>query len=156
MRRIFTPEEANRTLPLVRGIVRDILDCGQAIRSSTLPMEDLPTRTLRTKLRGLISELQGIGCEYKDWQFARGLVDFPGRLDGRPVFFCWRGDEARITHYHAVDEGFLGRRRIPASLLSPAILSSASPSAFPAESACCGAIALSLNRLPRGEVTTPR
>ena len=143
MRRVFTPEEANRTLPLVRGIVRDIVSCGQELRDSSSPMEDMKTRSLRTRLRGLIGELHQIGCEYKDWQFTRGLVDFPGKLDGRPVLFCWRGDEARITHYHGYDEGFLGRRLIPSASLIQ-------------HSDCCGAIALSLNRLPRGEVTTPR
>lgn len=41
------------------------------------------------------------------------LVDFPATLDGREIYLCWRLGEKRVAHYHAVDEGFSGRKRLP-------------------------------------------
>ena len=42
----------------------------------------------------------------------QGLVDFYGRVDGRLVWLCWKYGEAEVTHYHALDEGFGGRKPI--------------------------------------------
>lgn len=47
------------------------------------------------------------------------LVDFPCRLEGREVFLCWRLGEKSITHYHGLEEGFAGRRPLPAKAAGP-------------------------------------
>jgi hypothetical protein len=39
-----------------------------------------------------------------------GLVDFPGELEGRPVFLCWRLGEERVRFWHDLRSGFVGRR----------------------------------------------
>jgi hypothetical protein len=39
-----------------------------------------------------------------------GLLDFPGELDGRPVYLCWRADEELVGHWHDLTSGFAGRR----------------------------------------------
>jgi hypothetical protein len=39
-----------------------------------------------------------------------GLCDFPSERDGRLVYLCWRVCEARIGHWHEIDEGYAGRR----------------------------------------------
>jgi hypothetical protein len=39
-----------------------------------------------------------------------GLVDFPGDVDGRRVFLCWRLGEPDVSWYHEVDSGFAGRQ----------------------------------------------
>ena len=39
-----------------------------------------------------------------------GLVDFPGRVHGRPAFLCWRPDEDRVAYWHGPDSGYAGRR----------------------------------------------
>lgn len=39
-----------------------------------------------------------------------GLVDFPGEVDGRGVFLCWRLGEDELAWYHEVDSGFSGRK----------------------------------------------
>lgn len=124
MGRIFTPGEANRTLPLVRSIVADILACGRAIRERA-ELGDGRTDTarsneLRERLGELLGELSRIGCEYKDWDFERGLVDFPGEVGGVRVLLCWRSDEPEVAHYHGHFDGFAGRRPIPPELLVPA------------------------------------
>ncbi len=115
MGRIFTPFEANRTLPLVRGIVADILECGRALRERCA-CEESGANGLRERLGDLLGELVRIGCDYKDWDFARGLVDFPAEIEGVKVLLCWRSDEPSVTHYHGVVEGYAGRREIPTHL----------------------------------------
>lgn len=124
MTRLWTPAEANRTLPLVRRVVADILEKGQALRALVQEPEDREIRLrigeLERELYGLIQELHTIGCDYKDAGFQQGLVDFPARIDDQDVYLCWRSDEDAITWYHPVREGFAGRRPIPPELLEPA------------------------------------
>jgi hypothetical protein len=118
--RIFTPYEANRTLPLVRSIVADILACGRAIRERAEGVAgEASSNELRERLRDLLGELGRIGCEYKDWDFERGLIDFPGEVDGVRVLLCWRSDEPAVAHYHGHLDGYAGRRPIPERLLAP-------------------------------------
>lgn len=119
--RLFTPAEADRTLPLVRRIVADILErAGEMRELASAPQDPDAERRRRELERGLetcLRELRSIGCEYKDWGFDKGLVDFPARIDGRPVLLCWRSDEPRVAWYHAPDAGYAGRTPIPAELL---------------------------------------
>jgi hypothetical protein len=39
-----------------------------------------------------------------------GLVDFPGEVNGRRAFLCWRPDEDRVAYWHGPESGFGGRR----------------------------------------------
>ncbi|QOT00125.1 DUF2203 domain-containing protein [Brevibacterium sp. JNUCC-42] len=41
-----------------------------------------------------------------------GLVDFPAILDGVEVYLCWKLGEGSVSHYHGMEEGYLGRRKI--------------------------------------------
>jgi len=123
-RRSFTPAEANRTLPLVRRIVADVLARGSEARGLADRVEagEVETaqarlRVLDLELRELMEELERVGCLYKDWGFESGLVDFPGEIDGRSVLLCWRSDEESVRFYHAPDAGFAGRKPIPRRLL---------------------------------------
>lgn len=120
MRRLFTPQEATRTLPLVRSIVSDILACGRTIRNRSESGEVV--NEVRVRLGDHITELQRIGCEYKDWGFDVGLVDFPSEIDGEPVWLCWRSDEPELSWYHGVADGYAGRQRIPARLCDESAL----------------------------------
>ena len=58
-------------------------------------------------------ELEELGCEYKDWSYSVGLVDFPSLLEGNEILLCWRSDEETISHYHGIYEGFSGRKPLP-------------------------------------------
>ncbi len=122
-RRLFTPIQANQTLPLVRRIVADILGKARELRAlgrvagKERPVDRQTVTDLETEIAGLITELELLGCQYKDWGFEAGLVDFPSRLDGKRVLLCWRSDEDSVAHYHGEADGFAGRRPIPASLL---------------------------------------
>ena len=41
-----------------------------------------------------------------------GLVDFPGELEGRLVYLCWRLGEDRVAWYHGHNAGFASRLMI--------------------------------------------
>lgn len=122
----FTPEEANRTLPLVRSIVNDILRIGSQLRTRITelmqtgedPRKDETCMAFSDTLKELHAELEELGCEYKDWKFNIGLVDFPAIIEGREVLLCWRSDEDSITHYHGFMEGYAGRKPLPHSYLN--------------------------------------
>jgi hypothetical protein len=121
--RHFTPEEAHRTLPLVRKIVDDILNTSREIRLLTEDNDgineyDQQVKKLVSELNGFMAELEEIGCFYKDWNFAIGLVDFPAIINGEEVFLCWKSDEDNIKFYHNVESGFSGRKPIPEKYFS--------------------------------------
>ncbi|MCA8972134.1 MAG: DUF2203 domain-containing protein [Planctomycetes bacterium] len=118
--RFFTPALANRTLPLVRKIVEDILAKGKELRRLAALRTDgnhAELERLGNEIRLHIDELRAIGCDYKDWSFDVGIVDFPARIQGRRVYLCWRSDEDRVEFFHGEDSGIAGRRRIPRFLL---------------------------------------
>lgn len=118
----FTPQEARKTLPLVKKIVKDILDFSFQVRTISEQMgkdaqENPEVRKLLDDITYFMSELEEIGCFYKDWNFSIGLVDFPSIIDDEEVFLCWRSDEEDILFYHGVNEGYAGRKRIPSELI---------------------------------------
>lgn len=120
--RVFSPAEANQTLPLVRRIVTDILSHGAELRrlAQASPRTEAILDEMHERqhqLTELFGELRSIGCDYKDWGFELGLVDFPGFLDGQPVCLCWRSDEPTVEWYHLPSAGYAGRQRIPRELL---------------------------------------
>jgi hypothetical protein len=114
----FTPAEARRTLPLVKKIVKDILDTSREMR---LYAEDLgdnvydnPTlKKMAGQVNNFMVELEEIGCYYKDWNFTIGLVDFPSVIKGKEVMLCWKSDEDDIRFYHDIESGYSGRKPIP-------------------------------------------
>ena len=118
----FTPAEARRTLPLVKNIVQDILYTTKEMRlladeiGNNVEGDDR-IKKMASDVDKFMNELEEIGCYFKDWNFRIGLVDFPGLIDGREVFFCWKSDEEDIEFYHELDEGFSGRKSIPLELI---------------------------------------
>jgi hypothetical protein len=66
--------------------------------------------TVAQKLRETINEVQEFGCVVKDLDI--GLLDFPTLFRGREVYLCWKLGEPSISFWHAVDEGFAGRKEI--------------------------------------------
>lgn len=114
----FTPVEAEKTLPLVRKIVKDILDTTREIRLLADDLngkieDDQKVKKMSEQINNFIRELEDIGCYYKDWNFTVGLVDFPAVINGTDVFLCWKSDEEEIKYYHGIEEGFAGRKLIP-------------------------------------------
>ncbi len=121
-KKYFTPRQANQTLPLVKRIVGDILDKAREIKtmmaSGIGPSNRDRHQKLIAQMDGLILELESLGCFYKDWNFEKGLVDFPAVIDGEEVLLCWHSDEPDVRFCHGIQEGFTGRRPIPEHMLA--------------------------------------
>jgi hypothetical protein len=117
--RAYTPELANRSLPLVRRIVEDIV--AQFARwqarvrefeivsaSNSMSDPDPRAEELEREVAVLAAELTALGVEFKD--YALGLVDFPAEMDGRPIELCWRLGEPTVAYWHERDAGYAGRQ----------------------------------------------
>ncbi|MFP4370013.1 MAG: DUF2203 domain-containing protein [Candidatus Kapaibacterium sp.] len=117
--KLFTPKEANNTLPLVKRIISDILKVGTELREAAMASPDYEAEVEKLKkiLFEYTSELEELGCLYKDWNFETGLVDFPAMIGGEHVYLCWRGDEEQVIYYHGISEGYTGRKIIPEEYL---------------------------------------
>lgn len=119
----FTPPEAELTLPLVRQIVKDILDTTKEMRLYADDLngkieENEQIKKMAGNVEGFLNELEEIGCFFKDWDFTIGLVDFPAIIEGREVYLCWRSDEDKIKFYHGIEEGYSNRIAIPDNYLN--------------------------------------
>ena len=104
--RIFTLEEANRTLPYIRRIATDLvrdyrewqdtlarydlaaarrraIDDGGPGDGGEAERLERSAAVLAGAIEAYLAEISGVGAEVKG--FAEGLIDFPGELDGRPI-----------------------------------------------------------------------
>lgn len=125
---LWTPERANRALPLVRRIADDLVNAYRrwqelveryelaSLRSTATavdPEAELLARGVQqaaAEIQGFLTELAELGVECKGME--QGLIDFPGERDGEPVYWCWMRGEASVAHWHARDTGFAGRQPI--------------------------------------------
>jgi hypothetical protein len=142
-KRLFSVDEANRMLPLVRRIVEDIVRTYRSLTERFQHMERLwpdnkaaldtahreELEAVRAELEreeealsGFVQELTDLGVELKGAD--DGLVDFPSMRDGRIVYLCWKVGESEIAWWHELDAGFRGRqplaRREPSKLVPSA------------------------------------
>jgi hypothetical protein len=131
--RLFTIEQANAMLPLVRAICSDLaslsrdvmerrhrlalltagreLKAGDPYSDELSQMEgELEHDALR--LQEYIDELRDLGVEPKG--AIEGLVDFPSEMDGRVVYLCWKLGEPEVLHWHELDTGYAGRQPLTA------------------------------------------
>jgi hypothetical protein len=132
-RTVFTLEAANALLPTLRSLVaaqmgrRGLIDervaeLGKLLGTTSPPLaladdDASEVRELKRDLQARIAlyqeawrEVEATGAVLKDPR--AGLLDFYGRVDGKLVWLCWRFGEEAVTHYHALDEGFGGRKPI--------------------------------------------
>lgn len=146
--RYFTVAEANRTLPLVRMVVGDLVELyndlhrrrerlvalrnrqGRSARGLDDPYEEeilqmeTELETDAERLQKYVEELQQIGAELKD-PFT-GLTAFRSILDGREVYLCWMPGEEEITTWHELDAGYSGRQSLYEGVLTPEAFSTGS------------------------------
>jgi hypothetical protein len=139
----FTVEQANRTLPLVRRIVEDIVREHRRWQEKILELELVASNAagatannpapapsssdervaaierdalaIARDIDAFERELQELGIALKDRRL--GLIDFPGEIDGRQVWLCWRLGEPSVQYWHDLDAGYAGRQPLPAPAL---------------------------------------
>jgi hypothetical protein len=129
--KVFTVAEANRTLPLVRRIVADVVaehprwrqlvaeyeiaalssrpEVGESAEQQRLRGE---VDAVARRIDGYVRELRAVGCRIKSYE--DGTVDFHARHQQRLVLLCWRLGEEAVAHWHELDAGFGGRQVITA------------------------------------------
>ncbi len=135
--RLFTLDDANRTLPYVRRVVADlvrdyrdwqdtlaqyevaaakqrVVDGHTPAPTAGVPGEaarlEKRAALLATAIEAYLAEITAVGAEVKG--FAEGLIDFPGVLDGRAIRWCWMLGEPSVEHWHDAESGFAGRQSI--------------------------------------------
>lgn len=135
-RTLYEIDTANRALPLVRSIVRDVVEEFHALREAGREQRALESRPLtesadRKRLRQLkleageasarieryLQELEEMGIELRDLE--TGLVDFPTLVNGEPAYYCWKPGDEDIRWWHAATQGFADRRPVPAGAPAP-------------------------------------
>ena len=130
---LFTVDQANRTLPLVRKILEDVVAHHRRWRETILELDlaastaraddpranpaelERKAQTLARELEGYQRELADLGIQLKDPRL--GLVDFPSEVGGRQVLLCWRLGEPEVQFWHEVDAGYAGRQRLSPELV---------------------------------------
>jgi hypothetical protein len=138
-RKLFTVEQANAVLPLVRAITSDLVRLSREVieRRERLALlsagrnssaKDPYTEELAQieeeldkdteQLQAYVEELRELGVEPKSGP--EGLVDFPAMMDERVVFLCWKLGESEVLHWHELDAGFPGRQSLVAASAAPA------------------------------------
>jgi len=131
--RLFTIEQANAMLPLVRAITSDLANLGKDVMerrhrlalvaagrnfksgdpyADELAQMQAELERDQQKLLDYVAELRELGVEPKG--AIEGLVDFPSEQDGRIVFLCWRLGEPEVLHWHDLEAGFAGRQPLTA------------------------------------------
>ncbi len=129
--RLFTPAQANATLPLVKMIVGDIVPLSRSIVQTRDRLDALQRRTGKQtksnyseelediesklaediqKLESFVEELRELGVEPK--VLTEGLLDFPAMIEGRIVNLCWKHGEEQVEFWHPLDAGFSGRQPV--------------------------------------------
>ena len=129
-KKLFSVDKAERTLPLVRRIVVDIVGSferreagmqerqklgahpnpGSASEERAFQLEREIYKCEHEIIR-YQRELEELGVELKDYR--SGLVDFYSRYKEGLVFLCWKLDEGNsIAWWHSLDDGFKGRQPV--------------------------------------------
>jgi hypothetical protein len=127
--RLFTLEEAQSVLPLVKSIVRGIREDYAVLQPKATELRDLERQPavapeMRVRRRALVEEVQeltarvnealaeldALGVEFKGYE--HGLVDFPARRHDEVVYLCWRYDEERIAFWHSLEGGYAARQEL--------------------------------------------
>jgi hypothetical protein len=132
--RLFTPEEANDALALVRpcverlvarrrkllglngklgGLRSTIAGNGGSLDPRRVSKLQESAAAVASELAALVEEIDELGVQLKDLD--TGLVDFPAEHPetGETVLLCWQLGESEVAHWHGLEEGFAGRKALP-------------------------------------------
>ena len=128
----LTVAQAAALLPDVRRLVTQLQGLQRSIIKTNQQLDELigklstgngyPIQAIRQKIQELtkhqlqlieafqssLKQLEDLGAVLKDVEM--GLVDFYSVRNGDMICLCWKLEEDRIRFWHAVDEGYAGRR----------------------------------------------
>lgn len=138
MPRFFTLPQAEGLLPEVERLLRDLIrhkdDYTEtdtqltallhrvAMAGGMIPPRDEIARLRSHKdasarsLKSTFEQFQETGCQLKD--IDTGLVDFPTLYRDQEVYLCWKLGEHGIGFWHAIEDGFRGRKPIDSEFLA--------------------------------------
>jgi hypothetical protein len=130
---LFTVDQANRTLPLVRRIVEDVVREHRVWQEKIVELDLLASRVQADRpdprsaalereildrareIDGFEAELSSLGVQLKDRRI--GLIDFPSEFDGRRVLLCWRLGEPSVQYWHDENSGYASRQPLSPTLV---------------------------------------
>jgi hypothetical protein len=119
----FTIRSANRTLPLVKMIVQDIVGLSKEVNETRERLEYLSEGRETEHQDEYAKELASIE-QVTDLQYAQidgwiqelkklqvlphsasdGFVDFPALRNGEPVCLCWQLGDKEVVYWHRQDQ----------------------------------------------------
>jgi len=129
--RIFTPQDANDALAVVRPLAERVVGLRRTWRETHAKRSELGVvvqgnggglgtsdfaeleaelETIGTEIERCVAQLDEAGVQVKDLD--QGLLDFPALHEGREILLCWRVGEESVAFWHGLDEGFAGRKPI--------------------------------------------
>lgn len=100
-RKYYTPLQANRTLPLVSAIVRDVIDLDHVMHERDSRPGEFAGDAAddEGRMHGLEEELTELGVLLRDR--ATGRVEFRWRRGGGPtVYLSWQFGEPAVAYWH--------------------------------------------------------
>jgi hypothetical protein len=123
--KLFTVEEANDLLPVIRPKLKEIraryasnASLRDSLKLAATAAADFGgggleggTNYVKSlyKIGKITTELDELGVQLKD--YSRGLIDFPSARNGQIVLLCWQlGEGERIEWWHETETGFAGRK----------------------------------------------
>ena len=127
--KIFSVEEANKFIPKLKHLLKELRSLRDEIESKKIGMDLLEIvgtvsrpgsgeESMPKEMEDLnrmagdfnkrLEELEDIGCQVKDLD--QGLVDFFSVRDGHLIYLCWKEGEDSVQYWHTLDGGFKGRQ----------------------------------------------
>jgi hypothetical protein len=132
VRRVFTLEQAEEALEVVRPLAERIVEGrrrlarveerraallapaagnGGGIDSESAVRLQTEGDEQAREVARCVARIHELGALVKDLD--SGLVDFPARGSRGDVLLCWRVGEPAIAYWHGPEDGFAGRRPLP-------------------------------------------
>jgi hypothetical protein len=120
----FLPNEANEALPILRPMIRELMEISERIREHQPELWSVAQKSAGNggnpalskilpdfdRLDFLLHRVLDMGIEVKDLTI--GLVDFPSLHEDRVIYLCWKYGEERVEFWHELETGFASRQWI--------------------------------------------
>ncbi|MBA2700964.1 MAG: DUF2203 domain-containing protein [Chloroflexi bacterium] len=131
MARFYDIDEANAVLVEIGPLLANLADQRAELirlRDASLAahspsgggsseLDEQEDRRIRLRMKGVVdqmaaavSRIDALGISLRDIE--RGLIDIPALVAGRQIWLCWQLGEPAVAHWHELETGFGGRRRL--------------------------------------------